>query len=167
MPAHHRSGPAPMDVAAPEIIGIAHAIQLAVAPVFLLTAIATTFNVLASRLARVVDRARLMEAQLRDPDFAEAVEVRERLRVISVRARLINRGIALCVVSALLVSLVVVSLFVSSLLEIEVALPVAVTFIVAMLSLAAALIYFLREIFISTAALRFNATGADTVPGKP
>lgn len=155
-----------MDVAAPQIIGIAHAIQLAVAPVFLLTAIATTFNVLASRLARVVDRARLMEAQLRDPAFVEAAEVRERLRVISIRTRLINKAIALCVLSALLVALVVVSLFVSSLLEIEVALPVAITFIVAMLSLAVALIYFLREIFIATAALRFNAPTADTAPGR-
>ncbi len=151
----------------PEIIGIAHAIQLAVAPVFLLTAIATTFNVLASRLARVVDRARLMEAQLRDPAFTEAEDVRERLRVISIRARLINRAIALCVLSALLVSLVVVSLFVSSLFRIEVALPVAVTFIVAMLSLAAALIYFLREVFIATAALRFNALSADTTRVRP
>lgn len=151
---------------APEVIGVAHAIQLAVAPVFLLTAIATTFNVLASRLARAVDRARIMEAQLRDPDFKEAAEVRERLRIVSIRTRLINKAIALCVVSALLVALVVVSLFVSSLLEIQVALPVAVTFIVAMLSLAAALIYFLREVFVATAGLRFNASGADASPGK-
>ena len=98
---------------------------------------------------------------------ATAADVRERLQVISIRARLINRAIALCVVSALLVSLVVVSLFVSSLLQIEVALPVAVTFIVAMLSLAAALIYFLREVFIATAALRFNAVGADTLKANP
>jgi Protein of unknown function (DUF2721) len=156
----------PIDANAPELLGIARAIQLAVAPVFLLTAIATTFNVLASRLARVVDRARVMEAQLRDPAFTEGAAVRETLRVISVRARLINRAIMLCVVSALLVSLVVVSLFVSSLLRIEVALPVAITFIVAMLSLAAALIYFLREIFIATAALRFNLVGAGTGGNK-
>lgn len=153
-----------MEFADTQIIGLAHAIQLAVAPVFLLTAIATTFNVLASRLARVVDRARLMEAQLKDPGFSDAEAVRERLRVISVRTRLINRAIALCVVSALLVSLVVVSLFVSSLLSIEVALPVALTFIVAMLSLAAALIFFLREIFIATAALRFGPPPADSPP---
>jgi Protein of unknown function (DUF2721) len=155
-----------MDATVPEIIGIAHAIQLAVAPVFLLTAIATTFNVLASRLARVVDRARLMEAQLHDPAFTGADDVRAWLRVISVRARLINRAIALCVLSALLVSLVVVSLFVSSMLGINVALPVAVMFIIAMLNLAGALIYFLREVFIATRALRFNLVGADISGNK-
>jgi len=159
-----------MDPTAPEILGIARAIQLAVAPVFLLTALATIFNVLASRLARVVDRARLMEAQLKDPAFADAAEVRERLKVISTRTRLINLSIALCVLSALLVSLVVVSLFVSSLLQIGVALPVAVIFIVAMLSLAAALILFLREIYIATAALRFNSMpdgGGKPLAGGP
>ncbi len=146
-----------MDPTTTEILGIARAIQLAVAPVFLLTALATIFNVLASRLARVVDRARVMEAQLGDPAFAGADEVRARLSVISTRTRLINLSIALCVLSALLVSLVVVSLFVSSLLQIDLAWPVAVLFIVAMLSLAAALIFFLREIYIATAALRFSS----------
>lgn len=145
-----------MELIGPQTLGIAHAIQLAVAPVFLLTGIATTFNVLASRLARVVDRARVMEAQLRDPSLSDATEVRERLLVVGVRARLINRAIALCVVSALLVALVVVTLFLSSLLEIELAWPIAVTFIAAMLSLAVALVYFLREIFIATANLRFE-----------
>jgi len=56
----------------------------------------------------------------------------------------------------------VVSLFVSSLLQIDLALPVAVLFIVAMLSLAAALIFFLREIYIATAALRFSSTVVET-----
>lgn len=151
-----------MDPTASEVLDIALAIQLAVAPVFLLTALATIFNVLASRLARVVDRARIMEAQLDDPDFTGAVELRARLGVISTRTRLINLSIALCVLSALLVSFVVVSLFVSSLMQIDLALPVAVLFIVAMLSLAAALIFFLREIYLATAALRFNST----VPAK-
>lgn len=145
-----------MELIEPQTLGIAHAIQLAVAPVFLLTGIATTFNVLASRLARVVDRARVMEGQLRDPSISDAAEVRERLLVVGVRTRLINRAIALCVVSALLVALVVVTLFLSSLLEIELAWPIAVTFIAAMLSLAIALVYFLREIFIATANLRFE-----------
>ena len=150
-----------MDPTTTEILGIARAIQLAVAPVFLLTALATIFNVLASRLSRVVDRARIMEAQLDDPAVAEADEVRSRLAVISTRSRLINLAIALCVLSALLVSLVVVSLFVSSLLQIDLAWPVAVLFIVAMLSLAVALIFFLREIYIATAALRFNSKIAE------
>ena len=82
--------------------------------------------------------------------------VGERLKVLSKRATLINRAIALCVLCGLLVSLVVAALFVSSALQLELAVPIAVVFVVALLSLAAALVYFLREVFIATAALSFG-----------
>lgn len=47
------------------ISAVAHVIQLSVAPVFLLAGIGSILNVLAHRLARVVDRARSIEAELR------------------------------------------------------------------------------------------------------
>jgi Protein of unknown function (DUF2721). len=56
----------------------------------------------------------------------------------------------------LLVSLVVAALFVSSALNLELALPIAIVFVVALLSLAAAMLYFLREVFIATSALSFG-----------
>jgi len=74
------------------------------------------------------------------------------------RATLINRAIALCVLSGLLVSLVVAALFVSSSLRIDLASPIAVTFVIALLSLAAALLLFLREVFIATRSLTFGGT---------
>ena len=40
---------------------IQHAIQLAIAPVFLLTGIASLLGVMANRLARIIDRARALE----------------------------------------------------------------------------------------------------------
>jgi hypothetical protein len=64
----------------------------------------------------------------------------------------------LCVLCGLLVSLVVAALFVSALLQIELALPIAVVFVIALLSLAAALLLFLREVFIATASLTFGGT---------
>ncbi|HEY5806842.1 MAG TPA: DUF2721 domain-containing protein, partial [Povalibacter sp.] len=131
-------------------------IQLAVAPVFLLAGVGATLNVLASRIGRIIDRARIMEERLpsASPELAE--ELHSRLRVLSKRASLINRAIALCVLCGLLVSLVVAALFISSSLRIDLAMPIAIAFVVALLSLAAALIYFLREVFIATAALTFG-----------
>ena len=78
--------------------------------------------------------------------------------MLSRRATLINRAIALCVLCGLLVSLVVAALFVSALLEIDLALPIAIAFVVALLSFAAALLHFLREVFIATASLSFGGT---------
>jgi hypothetical protein len=113
-------------------------------------------NVLASRIGRIIDRARAMEEKLPGAAPEAAQELHGRLRVLSRRATLINRAIGLCVLCGLLVSLVVAALFVSSSLRIDLATPIAVAFVVALLSLAAALLCFLREVFIATASLTFG-----------
>jgi hypothetical protein len=68
----------------------------------------------------------------------------------------VNRAIGLCVTSGLLVSLVVAALFVSSALRIDLAVPIALAFVGALLSLAAALVYFLREVIVATNSLQFG-----------
>src|SRR5690606_10702380 len=137
-------------------VSVAQVIQLAVAPVFLLAGVGATLNVLATRIGRIIDRARAMEAELPKATPELAADLHSRLRVLSKRATLINRAIALCVLCGLLVSLVVAALFVSSAMQLELALPIAIVFVIALLSLAAALVYFLREVFIATAALSFG-----------
>lgn len=140
------------------VAGVAPVIQAAVAPVFLLAGVATTLNVLASRIGRIIDRARVMEDRLQNATAEHAHELHARLRVLSRRATLVNRAIALCVLCGLLVSLVVAALFVSALLRIDLALPIAIAFVISLLSLAAALLYFLREVFLATASLTFGGT---------
>jgi len=140
------------------VASVAQVIQAAVAPVFLLAGVGTTLNVLATRIGRFIDGARTLEARLPTASPDDVRELHSRLRVLSRRATLINRAIALCVLSGLLVSLVVAALFVSSSLRIDLASPIAVTFVIALLSLAAALLLFLREVFIATRSLTFGGT---------
>lgn len=142
------------------VAGVAQVIQTAVAPVFLLTGVAATLGVLATRIGRIIDRARIMEDRLHTATAELSRELHARLRVLSRRATLINRAMALCVLSGLLVSLVVAALFVSASLRIDLALPIAVAFVIALLSLAAALLHFLREVFIATASLTFGGVRA-------
>jgi len=52
-----------------EIDEIAHIIQLSIAPVFLLTGVGTLLNVLSGRLARIIDRARVLEQRLETPEL--------------------------------------------------------------------------------------------------
>lgn len=145
------------------VASIAQVIQLAVAPVFLLAGVGATLNVLAARIGRIIDRARNMEEQLARATPEAAQELHARLRVLSKRASLINRAIGLCVLCGLLVSLVVAALFISSALKIDLATPIAVAFVIALLSLASALVYFLREVFMATESLTFG--GVRTKPG--
>jgi len=138
------------------IASIAQVIQLAVAPVFLLTGVGATLNVLASRIGRIIDRARVMEEQLIESSPDAANELHGLLGILSKRATLVNRAIGLSVLSGILVALVVAALFVSAALKIDLTIPIAIAFVVSLLSLASALIYFLREVFIATASLSFG-----------
>lgn len=135
---------------------IAHVIQLAVAPVFLLAGIGSILGVMAARLARVVDFARVLEGRLTTADAALQPDLRERLNTFAQRARLIGRAIALCTLTALLVCATIITLFIGAFWSVSTAIPAALLFIGALLSFAVALMMFLREIFLATSSLRIG-----------
>jgi CBS domain containing-hemolysin-like protein len=140
---------------------IAHLIQVALTPIFLISAIGVTLNVLTNRLSRIVDRARAMEDRLnRETDGGDGHAVHRKLRVLARRARYINAAITLITVSALLISLVVVMLFVNAFLRWDLPELIAILFILSMLSLAAALSAFLIEVRIATRSLRIGIDAA-------
>jgi hypothetical protein len=139
-----------------EVVDIAHAIELAVAPVFLLSGIGVFLGVLTNRLARIVDRARKVEEGLRQAAAAAAEESRRQLGVASRRARLVNVSITLSTIAALLVALVVALLFASTFVPINLAGPVAVLFVLAMGALVGAFLSFLLEVRVAIDALRIG-----------
>lgn len=132
------------------ITNITHAIQLAVAPVFLLTAIATLINVLNARLGRTIDRRRALEKMMfESADNPKRVAVLDSERALQIhRLHVIYWAILSAVSSALLICLVIVGAFIGALLEIEVSRLIAVLFILAVVSMVFALILFLREVYL-------------------
>jgi CBS domain containing-hemolysin-like protein len=142
-------------------VDIAHLIQVALTPIFLISAIGVTLNVLTSRLARIVDRARAMEDILRRPDHThDGRDLHGALDVLARRARYINAAITLITLSALFIALVVVMLFVNAFLRWDLSVFIACMFILSMLSLAAALSAFLIEVRIATKTLRIGIEAA-------
>ncbi len=143
---------------------ISHTIQVAIAPVFLLTALGTTLGVLTTRLSRIVDRARRVEARLRD----EAPPQRDRsvreLRMIAGRVRLIHWAITAGTTAALLVCLLIAVAFVGYLVGAHVGRVMALLFVAAMAAYVAALFFFLREIFIAIATMKFQLPAEATHP---
>jgi hypothetical protein len=135
---------------------IAHIIQLAVAPVFLLAGIGSLINVLAGRLARVVDRARQLERHVPTADEEERALELEQLEILDRRMGICHWAIGLCTTAALLVCLVVMILFVADLVAIRFAVPVSLLFIAAMLSLTLGLLLFLAEVTIATRSVRVD-----------
>jgi hypothetical protein len=135
-------------------MGLASVIQLAVAPVFLLAGIAGFLNVMSGRLGRIVDRARIVELRL--PSVSEEPRLslmRKELRTLWRRVTIINWSIGMCTASGLLVCAVVVGLFIGDFWGLQVAGPVVVLFILAMLLLIIALLLFLKEVQLATRVL--------------
>ena len=136
--------------------GIAHVIQLSVAPVFLLTGLGAILNVMANRLARIIDRARVLELKLTGAEGEARAELEQRIARLSRRAHIISRSIAMCVVTAVLVCGVIITLFFGEFLTFEATVPAALLFIAALLFFLLALVGLLREILLATATLKFG-----------
>ena len=137
------------------VAAVAHVISLAVAPVFLLSGIGAMLAVMTQRLARVIDRARRLEARL-EQNPEEEQQLRKDFRTLSHRAKLVGRAITLCTVTALLVCAVIAILFLGATMGFDASFPVAILFVVAMLSFFIGLLIFLREIMVATASLRIG-----------
>ncbi len=133
---------------------IAHNIQLAVAPVFLLSGIAGILNVLTTRLARVVDRARHIEADIASYDAPKRERALDDLAILDRRMVTVQYAVAMCTLSALFVCLVVAILFVGDLFPFHGSAVVATLFVGAMILLSAGLVLFLVEVWIATRSVR-------------
>jgi hypothetical protein len=144
------------------ITDITRVIQLAVAPVFLLTAIGTLIAVLNLRLGRNIDRRRLMEEELRgSTENKQTDEQRARqreLRLLARRVRLIYFAMLSAGLGALLVCLVVAGSFVGALVAVDISREVAVLFILAMFAVIGCLGMFLREVYLAV------TTGGHKIP---
>ncbi len=140
----------------PTTTDIAHLIQSSVAPVFLLTGVAAMLGVLTNRLARIVDRARVLEGRL-EGGQAKPVSLHADLMVLARRARYINFAISLCAVAAVMVAAVVVTLFANAFFGLGIGGLIASLFVGSLLLLAAAFIAFFIEVRYATAALRIGA----------
>jgi hypothetical protein len=135
------------------IVGVSHVIQLAVAPVFLLTGVGAILSVLINRLARVVDRFRALECELLKAQETAVVAIKGEMNLLSHRARMIHWAIGLCTSCALFVCLVIALLFLGSVIDVRLSTPISILFIVAMLALVVGLLCFLREITLARGSI--------------
>lgn len=142
---------------------VAKAIQLALGPVFLLTGIAGMLNVMAGRLTRIIDRGRTLMGRIERGDGA-TTHARE-LQTLETRRHFTSVAITACTVSALLVCLVITTLFLEAMLSAPLNGLVGVLFMASTLALVVGLAYFLREVHLATQTVRIaHATQAPTTP---
>jgi len=133
---------------------IAHTIQLALAPVFVLVAIGNIMNILSTRLGRIVDRARHLQQKHAETFGSEHDMVVSEIRAIDERIGLITRAIGTLVVSGLSIGTTVAILFVEEMAGYPLETVAAVFFLIAIGLLMWALLLFLKETRVAAATLR-------------
>lgn len=139
-----------------DVTTIAHVIQLAIAPVFLLTGIGSLLGVMANRLARIIDRARFVEAAWSRLESPARDEARLEFSNLAHRATFTSWAINLCALSALLVCALIATLFLDAILGINLRWLVGALFVLAMVVLSSGILCFLREVHVATHTLRIG-----------
>ncbi|TAK85842.1 MAG: DUF2721 domain-containing protein [Betaproteobacteria bacterium] len=139
------------DAHVPEIAGV---IQLAVAPVFLLTAVGTVIAALNIRLGRAVDRRRVLEQKLPSMPAQEVQSARDELQTIARRIRYVYLAILSAVISALFVCMLIAGAFLGAFVRSDLSYTIGAMFVFAMLALTACLLLFVREIFLAVSTPR-------------
>jgi Protein of unknown function (DUF2721) len=133
---------------------ISNVIQLAVAPVFMLTAVGTIIGALNIRLGRAVDRRRDLEEEVPGMPEAELASARHELEIIARRIRFVYFSILFAVVSGLFICLLIAVAFLAAFVATDLTRTIGAMFALAVLALIAALLLFLREIFLAVSTPR-------------
>jgi hypothetical protein len=131
-------------------------LQTAIGPVILISGVALLLLTMTNRLGRAIDRARLIGTALAEPDPASRPALEAQLRILWRRSRLIRTAIALATISALMAAALVIALFFSALLEVDIAWLITLLFVACMVCLILALGLFLHDINRSLAALKLE-----------
>jgi len=138
------------------VFDITRVIQLAIAPVFMLTAVASILNALLGRLARAVDRRRVVEGMLDGADGVQKDDGVVELLLLARRIQLVLWAIGFAVLSALLICLLIGTAFLGAYTSLDLSRTVAILFIAAVGALTGCLLLFMREVFLAALSVHHN-----------
>ena len=140
-------------------------LQLAIGPVILISGVGLLLLCMTNRIARVIDRARIVAAQCGLAGGDELLNCHAKLGILSRRARILRGSIAMAATSVLLVAVMVIFLFCGALLRFEIAGLIVALFVGCMCSLIGSLAYFLWDVNLSLQALWLDFPMGLTTPG--
>jgi hypothetical protein len=132
-------------------------LQVSVAPVILISGVGLLLLSWTNRFGRAADRARQLAREMRDTDEANRHRLAGQVDILYRRARLIQTAIIMGALSVLFATLLIITLFFTALLKVEVTVSVISLFFMCCLgSLIASLIAFIQDIHLSLKALKLE-----------
>lgn len=134
-------------------------LQVAIGPVILISGVGLLLLTLTNRFGRAVDRSRQLDRETRGAPDVDRQRLASQVDILYRRAQFIRLAIIMAAVSVLLASLLIIVLFLSALMKLEVGFAIVVLFICCLASLIVSLVAFIREIQLSLHALRLELEG--------
>jgi hypothetical protein len=131
-------------------------LQVAIGPVILISGIGLLLLSMTNRFGRVIDRSRQLSRALGGATEADRPHIASQLQILSVRARLVRLAITLAAISVLLAAILIIVLFLTALLGLEIAGFLSALFIACMVTLIISIVVFIRDVNLSLAALRLE-----------
>lgn len=131
-------------------------LQVAIGPVILISGIGLLLLTLTNRFGRAVDRSRQLLREMREAPDPERQRLAGQVAILYTRAQAIRLAIITAAVSVLLVAVLIIVIFLSALLKLEVGFAISLLFIGCMASLIVSLAAFIRDIHLSLKALKLE-----------
>lgn len=128
-------------------------LQLSIGPVILISGVGLILLSMTNRFGRIIDRSRLLLQDLHHAPDADHERILVELKILSSRAKIVRAGIALEVLCVLLAALLIISLFLGVLLQLDIAAVIVTLFIFSMFSLVISLFLCMFDINLSLKAL--------------
>jgi uncharacterized oligopeptide transporter (OPT) family protein len=135
-------------------------IQLSTTPVILISGMGLLLLTMTNRMGRIIDRTRLYASQLRQAEEAEHRQLEIQLELTWRRAKIVRLSLTFATSSMLVSAALVVAIFLGAILRVDLSALMLVLFLAAIGLLMAALVAFLRDIFLSLSALRLEVRQA-------
>jgi hypothetical protein len=131
-------------------------LQISVVPVILISGVGLLLLSLTNRFGRAVDRSRQLISDMREAGEQDRRRLKEQVEILFRRARLIRTAITLAAASVLFAAVLIVTLFFTALMKLELAVPISLLFICCLASLILSLLAFIVEIHLSLRALKLE-----------
>jgi membrane associated rhomboid family serine protease len=138
---------------------VAHVIQVALTPVFLLSGVASLLGVLSTRLGRVADRVDAVAEQLETADPVERTRLEVRLIYLRRRSHVLDAAVMMGALGGIATCFAAMLLFVGTLRD-QAGISLFISFGFALLFTMGALLAFLIEMLLASRGIRDLAASA-------
>ena len=131
-------------------------LQIPIGPVVLISGIGLLILSMTNRFGRVIDRGRILARELAEVPNQDQVHIEAQLQILTRRAEYLRRAITAASIGVLLAAVLIITLFITAVLNLEDAWLIGLLFISSMAALIFSLVSFLQDLNESLLAFKLD-----------